>query len=217
MPVRSCTPEQKQRIFAEIRDSILIHELERAFNVRTEIILEAISRASDLTQRGVRGVIAETVFALDVLPTATGWQSEPPIGNVAYDAVLQRNGERMRDSSEDATKASGRTNDPRRVLRCGSAADAWRPEGGSEGQKAVSVWRVRSSCRLHVRGFNGRLAFVPIRASGTTHFDPSDKTIIKKFQAVPNYEMDDGDISGKEPSPPRLSACRPDPDRRAIP
>lgn len=65
--VRACTPEQKQRIFLEVRDLILIHELEKTFNVRAEVILEAISRASDLTQRGVRGLIAETAFVLDVI------------------------------------------------------------------------------------------------------------------------------------------------------
>ena len=33
---------------------------------------------------GIRGVIAETAFVLDVLPTAKEWQSGPPVGDVSY-------------------------------------------------------------------------------------------------------------------------------------
>ena len=105
--VRSCTPEQKQRIFNEIRDSILIHNLERTFGVRAEVILEAISRANDLTQRGVRGVIAETVFVLDVLPNATGWQSDPPVGDLSYDACLHKNDRRVRIQVKTQRRKAG--------------------------------------------------------------------------------------------------------------
>jgi hypothetical protein len=94
--VRACDPVQKQKIFQEIRDDIVIHDLEQAFGVRAEVILEAINRSADLTKRGVRGVIAETVFVLDVLPMLTGWRVEPLIGNPSYDACAVRDDDRIR-------------------------------------------------------------------------------------------------------------------------
>jgi hypothetical protein len=105
--VRSCTPEQKQRLFGEIRDSIVVHELERTYGVRAEVMLEAISRANDLTQRGVRGVIAETVFVMDVLPTVPGWQSKPPIGDLSYDACLHKNGRDVRIQVKTQRRKAG--------------------------------------------------------------------------------------------------------------
>lgn len=94
--VRLCTPEQKQQIFAEIRESLLIHKLEKDFNLRAELILEAIGRAGDLIQRGMRGIIAEMVFVRDVIPTLNGWHDEPPVGDVSYDACLCKDDCRVR-------------------------------------------------------------------------------------------------------------------------
>lgn len=105
--VRKTTPEQKQQIFAEIRNSIVIHGLERVFGVRAEVILEAISRATDLTQRGVRGLIAETVFVMDVLPTLTGWTSDPPVGDVSFDARVTKDGRSVRIQVKMQRKVKG--------------------------------------------------------------------------------------------------------------
>src|SRR6185437_16364926 len=52
--------------------------------------LEAIGRAKDLTQRGVRGIIAETAFALDIVPSMIGWSDEVIVGDQAYDNKLSR-------------------------------------------------------------------------------------------------------------------------------
>jgi len=41
-------------------------------------------------------LIAEAVFVLDAIPTAKGWESEPPIGDVSYDACLRKDGRRVR-------------------------------------------------------------------------------------------------------------------------
>lgn len=88
--VRACSDEQKQALFEEIRGSVLIHKLEQSLNVRADIILEAIHRSPDLTQRGVRGLLAEAIFIRDVLPLAEGWTAGQVIGDLAYDAVLQQ-------------------------------------------------------------------------------------------------------------------------------
>lgn len=107
LAIRSCTPDQKQKIFSEIRDSIVIHKLEETFHVRAGVILEAISRASDLTQRGVRGLIAETVFVLDIIPTLQGWQSVPPVGDASYDACLHKDGRIVRIQVKMQRKQAG--------------------------------------------------------------------------------------------------------------
>jgi hypothetical protein len=52
--------------------------------------LDAISRGSDLTKRGVRGVIGETVFATEVAPHATGWTPASPPGDLPYDVLMAR-------------------------------------------------------------------------------------------------------------------------------
>ena len=176
-------------------NSILIHELERTFNVRAEIILEAISRASDLTQRGVRGVIAETVFVLDVLPTATGWQSEPPIGNVAYDALLQRNGQRVRIQVKTQRRRAGEP-----MIQGGSyVVEVQRTRGGDRAGVSTRPYRfsefdLLAVCMWASTGDWHSFLYAP---AARLVADLSNKTIIKKFQAVPNYEMDDGDIWAK--------------------
>jgi hypothetical protein len=94
--VRECNPDQKQRIFGEIRELIVVHELERKFNVRAETILEAVARASDLVQRGVRGVIAETVFALEVVPMLRGWRDNTLKGDYPYDVQVTNGAQQVR-------------------------------------------------------------------------------------------------------------------------
>lgn len=193
--VRLCTPEQKQRIFAEIRDSILIHELERTFNVRAEIILEAISRASDLTQRGVRGVIAETVFVLDLLPAATGWQSEPPVGNVSYDACVHKDGRRVRIQVKTQRRRAGEP-----MIQGGSyVVEVQRTRGGERAGISTRPYRfgefdLLAVCMWASTGDWHSFLYAP---AARLVADPSDKTIIKKFQAVPNYEKGDGDVWAK--------------------
>jgi hypothetical protein len=193
--IRSCTPEQKQRIFSEIRDSILIHELERTFSVRAEIILEAISRASDLTQRGVRGVIAETVFVLDVLPTATGWLSEPPIGNVAYDALLQRNSQRVRIQVKTQRRSAGVP-----MIRGGSyVVEVQRTRGGVRAGVSTRPYRfgefdLLAVCMWASTGDWHSFLYAP---AARLVADPTDKAIIKKYQAVPNYTEGNGELWAK--------------------
>ncbi len=64
--------------------------------MRAEVILEAIDRASDLTLRGIRGVIAEAAFKLNVLSTLKRWQNEPFEGDFSYDFMLRDSAGRVR-------------------------------------------------------------------------------------------------------------------------
>jgi len=68
--------DQKQRAFDLLRSEIDLHPLERELNTPAEVFLEAFHRADELTQRMMRGVLAEGAFAEFVLPALVegGWQ-----------------------------------------------------------------------------------------------------------------------------------------------
>jgi hypothetical protein len=79
--VRTLTPEKRKQLLATLLEEFPIHPLEKKLGVTAETILEAISRASDLTVRGIRGVIAESVFSTQVLPKileGSGWSDVTP-------------------------------------------------------------------------------------------------------------------------------------------
>lgn len=86
-----CTPAERLEVFRLLRREIPIHPLERALNTRAEVILEAISKAPDLTVRGVRGIIAEASFVVDVIGPlmAKGWHDVTPKGDVPFDCVIE--------------------------------------------------------------------------------------------------------------------------------
>src|SRR4051812_42485228 len=76
-----CTKEQRKRIFDHLRLEFPIHEIEKKLNAQAEVICEAIHRASDLTLRGVRGVIAEASFEVSVVKNLAGWTDATPPGD----------------------------------------------------------------------------------------------------------------------------------------
>jgi hypothetical protein len=85
----SCTTEQRREVFRKLRLEFPIHSIEKELNTQAEVILEAIHRAPDLTLRGIRGIIAEATFAIDVLPNHDGWKDATPPGNNSYDYRLE--------------------------------------------------------------------------------------------------------------------------------
>lgn len=86
----ACSPDERRRVFAVLRQQFPIHSLEEKLNTQAEIILEAISRAPDITQRGVRGIIAESVFVTRVIRPllVQGWREREVMGEHPYDVVL---------------------------------------------------------------------------------------------------------------------------------
>ena len=86
------TVDERRRILEILRAEFPIHELERKWNTSAELILEAISRSSDLTHRGIRGVIAEAAFHRTVvIPLAEqGWADKTPAGEHPFDFLLCR-------------------------------------------------------------------------------------------------------------------------------
>jgi hypothetical protein len=83
-----CSPEQRKEVFDSLRATIAIHSFEAAVNAKAEIILEALARAPDLTIRGVRGIIGEATFAIEVAGQMEGWRDVTPVGNHSYDTAL---------------------------------------------------------------------------------------------------------------------------------
>jgi len=76
-------------IFKHLRKEIPVHALEAKLNTTAEIILEAMDRASDLTMRGLRGIIAEAAFLVGVLGKLEGFENITPSGNLAYDFLIR--------------------------------------------------------------------------------------------------------------------------------
>jgi hypothetical protein len=74
------------------------HPLEREWAIDADTILSAIMRSSDLTKRGVRGIIAEAIFVDEVAPQASaeGWKLEEAVvgkeqgEDRPYDALLRK-------------------------------------------------------------------------------------------------------------------------------
>ena len=85
----NCSPEQKRQIFDELRATLEFHPFERRMNAKAEVILEALDRAGDLTLRGIRGIIGEATFVMEVAPTLTDWGDVTPIGDLPYDCALK--------------------------------------------------------------------------------------------------------------------------------
>ena len=85
-----CSPEEQATLFRELRTRHRIHEFEEVIGASAEMILEAVHRAPELTRRMLRGVIADAAFRLLVVPqlAKSGWRDMTPIGNFAYDYML---------------------------------------------------------------------------------------------------------------------------------
>lgn len=88
--IEAATKDERTEIFQWLRASHRIHPLETEFGAPAEVILEAISRSSDLTKRGIRGIIAEAAFKVNVLGGLAGWREDTPAGDHSYDFLLKR-------------------------------------------------------------------------------------------------------------------------------
>lgn len=90
--IDQCT-EQNRKDLKRYLSRLSPHQLETEWGIDADTILSAINRSSDLTKRGVRGIIAEAVFVDEILPTVSisGWQSVEIDGGRPFDALLKKN------------------------------------------------------------------------------------------------------------------------------
>lgn len=89
--IHACSPEERSALKLHLRE-LLPHPLEREWGIDADTILTAIRRSSDLTKRGVRGIIAEAIFENEVVPrlSTSGWDTIPVTGDHSYDAQFKK-------------------------------------------------------------------------------------------------------------------------------
>lgn len=87
--LEQCSQEERREIFNHLRKEFQIHPLETDLNTQAEVILEAMARSSDLTMRGIRGIIAEAAFLVDVLQRLEGWKIVEIVGDAPYDFLIE--------------------------------------------------------------------------------------------------------------------------------
>jgi hypothetical protein len=89
--ISECSVDEQRALKRYLR-TLLPHPLESEWGIDAETILSAIRRSSDLTKRGVRGIIAEAVFEDTIIPSikGAGWEPVAIVGNLSYDVHLQK-------------------------------------------------------------------------------------------------------------------------------
>ena len=72
-----CDEEEKRTVLDYFRHRVAPHPLEHEWGTTAHAILTAIARSSDLTKRGVRGILAEATFEETALATSIlcGWST----------------------------------------------------------------------------------------------------------------------------------------------
>jgi hypothetical protein len=90
--------EDRHLVLTYLRQLLPLHTLEQQWGTTAEAILTAIARSSDLTLRGIRGILAEATFEETVLPSlkSSGWKVIPIVGDQTYDFLLEKAAERVR-------------------------------------------------------------------------------------------------------------------------
>jgi hypothetical protein len=94
--IRSLTPDDQRSLFELLRVRFPIHPLETEFGAPAEVILEAIARSSDLSKRGVLGLIGEAALKVHVLDNLAGWEQVPPPSDAAFDYCIRRGEQQVR-------------------------------------------------------------------------------------------------------------------------
>jgi hypothetical protein len=89
--VAECSPDE-QKAVRQYLSVVAPHPLEREWGIDADTILSAIRRSSDLTRRGVRGIIAEAVFENAILPplAGSGWEAATIMGDLSYDVHMKK-------------------------------------------------------------------------------------------------------------------------------
>ena len=105
--LEECSSEERLVIFKHLRKEIPIHALEAKLNTQAEVILEAMDRASDLTMRGLRGIIAEATFLVGVLGKLDSWKVIPIIGDAPYDFLIEDSVGRLKIQVKMQRKLAG--------------------------------------------------------------------------------------------------------------
>lgn len=189
--------DEKRQIFERLALSNAIHPLEAKWNTSARVILEAISRASDLTHRGVRGIIAEASFKIEVLEKLKGWKIEELVGDYPYDYSITDAVGKVRIQVKMQRRKEGRPMTARQANRRFSESmfvvETQKTRGGQKDGEQTRPYRFGDFDILAVS-----------MAASTTDWsdfmytvgawllpDPTDPRLILKFQPVPPKPNDD--------------------------
>ena len=96
--IEDCSSEERKELFEFLRNRLPRHPLEVEWAIDCDDVLSSLHRASDLSKRGVRGLIAEFMFERDVLPSiqSKGWKLVSiPKGDWPYDSLVERDGKQI--------------------------------------------------------------------------------------------------------------------------
>ena len=95
--IDGCSKEE-QTALKQYLGTLVPHPLEMDWGIDADAILGAIRRSSDLTKRGVRGIIAEAVFESSVRPSlaGAGWHVAEVPPDLPYDALVLNRTQRIR-------------------------------------------------------------------------------------------------------------------------
>ena len=95
--IDGCSKDE-QRVIKEYVRALVPHPLETDWGIDADTILGAIRRSSDLTKRGVRGIIAEAVFESSIAPMLAGsdWRLVDAPNDLPYDALLDNGSIKVR-------------------------------------------------------------------------------------------------------------------------
>jgi hypothetical protein len=122
--IEQASEEEQRIILAYLRERVPLHTLEKEWNTTAEEILTAIARSSDLTLRGIRGILAEAVFEKRLLPEVerNGWGAAKIVGDQSYDFLIERGKVRVRIQVKLQRKEQGEPKEyaarSRAALRC---------------------------------------------------------------------------------------------------
>jgi hypothetical protein len=117
--IDECTQDERTVILKYLRGKTPLHPLETEWNTHAESLLTAIARSSDLTQRGIRGIVAEATFEEIVIPKleSQGWKSVPVEGHRPYDFHLLKGDVGIRVQVKLQRKELGKPKDYPRSAR----------------------------------------------------------------------------------------------------
>lgn len=187
---------EKRSVLRHIRRSVPLHPMEERLKASAETILEAISRSSDLTIRGIEGIIAEATFALEVLPELTNWRELPIMGHQPYDFLLTDGSDdqavrlqvKMQRRREHRPLMANEVEKRRRWRSDYFVVEVQRTRGGEDSSGAQTrPYRFNEFDLLAVslgpsRGRWREFMYAPSRWLIP---DPSDGSLILKYQPVP--------------------------------
>jgi hypothetical protein len=81
--------EEKRRLIERLRIEVGVHPLEEEWHTNAEVIMNAINKSSDLTKRGIRGILAEASLGTYVIENMEGWKDITPVGDKPFDYGIE--------------------------------------------------------------------------------------------------------------------------------